>query len=66
MAARLCRVCKRRLRPLYVRLFGHQDYLRSAVVGHGRTGSNYLVNGLRSSSCVRMLKDTRFAEYLDG
>jgi LPS sulfotransferase NodH len=38
----------------YLNIFGHRSYKRFAVIGHSRTGSNYLFVGLNSSSCVRM------------
>ncbi len=42
------------LRPVYVSLFGHRTYRRFAILGHARTGSNYLLAGLRSLKSVRM------------
>ncbi len=41
------------LRPCW-NLFGHDDYQRFAVIGHARTGSNYLLAGLRTSRRVRV------------
>jgi LPS sulfotransferase NodH len=38
----------------YFRLFGHQVDQRFAIVGNARTGSNYLLDGLKSSPAVRM------------
>ena len=38
----------------YFRLFGHQVDGRFAIVGNARTGSNYLLDGLKTSPAVRM------------
>ena len=38
----------------YFRLFGHQIQQRFAIVGNARTGSNYLLDGLRTSPAIRM------------
>src|SRR5688572_2406315 len=38
----------------YFRLFGHQVDQRFAIVGNARTGSNYLLDGLKSSPEIRM------------
>jgi LPS sulfotransferase NodH len=38
----------------YFRLFGHQVDQRFAIVGNARTGSNYLLDGLKSSPAIRM------------
>lgn len=40
--------------PAYFRLFGHQVDQRFAIVGNPRTGSNYLLDGLKSSPSIRM------------
>ncbi len=37
----------------YINLFGHEIFKRFAVVGHARTGSNYLFAGLKSSKSRR-------------
>jgi len=38
----------------YLNVFGHRNYKRFAVIGHSRTGSNYLFVGLNSSNCIKM------------
>jgi LPS sulfotransferase NodH len=47
-------IYKEKLHLTYLNIFGHRNYNRFAVIGHSRTGSNYLFVGLNSSSCVRM------------
>jgi LPS sulfotransferase NodH len=42
------------LQRAYLRLFGHQVEQRFAIVGNARTGSNYLLDGLKSSPSIRM------------
>ena len=42
------------LQKAYLRLAGHQVDQRFAIVAHARTGSNYLLDGLKSSPVVRM------------
>jgi LPS sulfotransferase NodH len=42
------------LQRAYLRLFGHQVDQRFAIVANARTGSNYLLDGLKTSSAVRM------------
>lgn len=42
------------LQRAYFRLFGHQVDQRFAIVGNARTGSNFLLDGLRSSPAIRM------------
>jgi LPS sulfotransferase NodH len=42
------------LQRAYFRLFGHQVDQRFAIVGNARTGSNYLLSGLKSSPTIRM------------
>ncbi len=42
------------LQRAYFRLFGHRVGRRFAIVGNARTGSNYLLAGLRSSPAIRM------------
>jgi LPS sulfotransferase NodH len=51
---KLISIYKQKLHRAYLNIFGHHDYKRFAVIGHSRTGSNYLFMGLSSSSCVRM------------
>ena len=38
----------------YFRLFGHQVDQRFAIVGNARTGSNFLLDGLKTSPAIRM------------
>ena len=38
----------------YFRLFGHQVDQRFVIVGNARTGSNYLLDGLKTSPAIRM------------
>jgi LPS sulfotransferase NodH len=38
----------------YFRLFGHPVDQRFAIIGNARTGSNYLLDGLKSSPAIRM------------
>ena len=45
---------KKKLQRAYLNILGNRNYKRFAVIGHSRTGSNYLFVGLNSSSCVKM------------
>jgi LPS sulfotransferase NodH len=38
----------------YFRLFGHRVDQRFAIIGNARTGSNYLLDGLKSSPAIQM------------
>ncbi len=42
------------LQRTYFRAFGHQIEQRFAIVGNARTGSNYLLDGLKTSPSIRM------------
>lgn len=42
------------LQRTYFRLFGHPVEQRFAVIGNARTGSNYLLDGLKSSPAIRV------------
>ena len=42
------------LQRTYFRVFGHQVEQRFAIVGNARTGSNYLLDGLKSSPAIRV------------
>ena len=42
------------LQRAYFRLVGHQADQRFAIVGNARTGSNFLLDGLKSSPVIRM------------
>jgi LPS sulfotransferase NodH len=42
------------LQRAYFRLFGHWVDQRFVIVGNARTGSNYLLDGLKSSPAIRM------------
>src|SRR5512139_3647598 len=44
----------RTLQQTYFRLFGHRVDQRFAIVGNARTGSNYLLDGLKTSPAIRM------------
>jgi LPS sulfotransferase NodH len=44
----------RTLQKTYFRLFGHLVDQRFAIVGNARTGSNYLLDGLKTSPAIRM------------
>jgi LPS sulfotransferase NodH len=44
----------RTLQRTYFRLFGHLVDQRFAIVGNARTGSNYLLDGLKTSPAIRM------------
>src|SRR5215208_361829 len=46
----------------YFRMFGHQIDQRFAIVGNPRTGSNYLLDGLKASPAVRMYHEI-FADH---
>lgn len=46
----------------YFRLFGHPIDQRFAIVSTARTGSNYLLDGLKSSPCIRMYHEI-FADH---
>jgi len=45
---------KEKLHRAYLNILGHRNYKRFAIIGHSRTGSNYLFVGLQSSKCVRI------------
>lgn len=47
----------------YFRLFGHQINQRFAIVGNARTGSNYLLDGLKSSPSIRMYHEIFSSQY---
>jgi LPS sulfotransferase NodH len=47
-------IYKKKLQRAYLNILGHRNYKRFAVIGHSRTGSNYLFVGLQSSKCVRI------------
>jgi LPS sulfotransferase NodH len=42
------------LQRTYFRMFGHRVDERFAIIGNARTGSNYLLDGLKSSPSIRM------------
>ncbi len=42
------------LQRTYFRVFGHRIDHRFAIIGNARTGSNYLLDGLKSSPAIRM------------
>jgi len=46
----------------YFRLLGHQINQRFAIIGNARTGSNYLLDGLKSSPSIRMYHEI-FADH---
>ena len=50
------------LQRTYFKVFGHAVDRRFAIVGHARTGSNYLLDGLRISPSVRMYHEI-FADH---
>jgi len=52
----------RTLQRAYFRVLGHQIDQRFAIIGHARTGSNYLLNGLKSSPSIRMYHEI-FADH---
>jgi len=54
-------IYRKKLRRAYCNILGHRNYKKFAVLGHSRTGSNYLFMGLNSSSCVKMFHEV-FAE----
>ena len=45
---------KKMLQRINWNVLGHRDYLRFAIVGNARTGSNYLLAGLNSSKHIKM------------
>jgi len=45
---------KEKIQRAYSNILGHRNYKKFAVIGHSRTGSNYLFVGLNSSNCVKM------------
>ena len=47
-------IYKKKLQRAYSNILGHRNYKRFAVIGHSRTGSNYLFVGLNSSNSVKM------------
>lgn len=50
------------LQRRYFNVFGHQVDQRFAIVGNARTGSNYLLDGLKSSPSIRMYHEI-FADH---
>lgn len=50
------------LQRTYFRLFGHPVNQRFAIVGNARTGSNYLLDGLKTSPSIRVYHEI-FAEH---
>src|SRR4026208_141047 len=46
----------------YFRMFGHPIDQRFAIVGNARTGSNFLLDGLKSSPSIKMYHEI-FAEH---
>jgi LPS sulfotransferase NodH len=50
------------LKRTYFRVFGHQVNQRFAIIGNARTGSNYLLDGLKSSPSIMMYHEI-FAEH---
>jgi LPS sulfotransferase NodH len=46
--------CKIKLHRIYINILGQRNYKKFAIIGHSRTGSNYLFVGLSSSKCVKM------------
>ena len=50
------------LQRTYLRVLGHRIDQRFAIVGNARTGSNYLLDGLRSSPSIRMYHEI-FADH---
>ena len=44
----------RTLQRTYYRVFGHQVDQRFVIIGNARTGSNYLLDGLKTSPRIRM------------
>ena len=47
-------IYKEKLSRTYPNILGHRNYTRFAVIGHSRTGSNYIFISLKYSNCVRM------------
>ena len=54
IAPELISMYKEKLYRTYSDILGHRNYKKFAVIGHPRTGSNYLFVGLQSSKCVRI------------
>ena len=50
------------LQRTYFKMFGHQVGQRFAIVGNARTGSNYLLDGLKTSPSIRMYHEI-FADH---
>ena len=50
------------LQRTYFKVFGHQVDQRFAIVGNARTGSNYLLDGLKTSPSIRMYHEI-FADH---
>jgi len=50
------------LQRTYFRVFGHSIQRRFAIVGNARTGSNYLLGGLKTSPAIRMYHEI-FADH---
>lgn len=51
------------LQRTYFRLFGHQVNQRFMIVANARTGSNYLLDGLKTSPAIRMYHEI-FASHI--
>lgn len=45
---------KKKLKSAYVNTFGHTKYQKLVVIGHARTGSNFLLDALNTSSVIKM------------
>src|SRR6266508_3499674 len=50
------------LQQTYFKMFGHRVDQRFAIVGNARTGSNYLLDGLKTSPSIRMYHEI-FADH---
>jgi LPS sulfotransferase NodH len=50
------------LQRTYFKMFGHQVDQRFVIVGNARTGSNYLLDGLKTSPSIRMYHEI-FADH---
>lgn len=59
---RLPHKVKGSLNAAFLDLFGQDDYIRFAIIGHARTGSNFLSSGLKSLKCI-VLHNEIFAAH---
>lgn len=43
-----------KIKSVYAKVFGYTNYQRLVIIGHARTGSNFLLEALNTSSAIKM------------